>query len=120
MVIIDPNIEDVPFDHPLLRTVHGDPTNPAVLQRANASKARAAIILANRESGNANDNNDNDARSLLIALAIETLQPRIYSCVSDGKIVNSHRSRWQFRQGDRVFVLSEQEPKGIERVQPES
>ena len=78
VVIIDPKIEEPPIDHPLLKVIRGDPTDGAVLERANARHARAAIVLACREDG---DPNAADARSLLIALAIETLQPDIYSCV---------------------------------------
>ena len=190
------------MDHPLLRVIRGDPTENEVLVRANAVKARAAIVLANRERG---DPNAADAQSLLIALAIETLQPDIYSCVevlnpanavhlkranvdevisvseisnhliiqaslypgvsrlitdmltfaegedlyrvpippafvgrtfadlastlahdhdmvligvySNGEVINSHRSRWQFREGDTVFVLSETEPEGMEKIE---
>lgn len=78
VVIIDPHIEEAPLDHHLLKVIRGDPTDGAVLERANAKRAKTAIVLANREAA---DSNVADARSLLIALAIETLQPEIYSCV---------------------------------------
>jgi len=78
VVIIDPEIEQAPMDHPLLKVIRGDPTETEVLERANARSAYAAIVLANRDVA---DRNVADARSLLLALAIETLQPEIYSCV---------------------------------------
>ncbi|MFC1734614.1 potassium channel family protein [Candidatus Hydrogenedentota bacterium] len=78
VVIIDPNIDKSPSEHPLLRVIKGDPTDTAILMQANAIKASSAIVLANRD---ARDPNMSDARSLLITLAVETLQPEIYSCV---------------------------------------
>jgi len=77
VVMISPDVEEAPRDYPLLKVIRGDPTETAVLEQANAMEARAAIILANHDT----DPNDADARSLLIALAIETLRPEIYSCV---------------------------------------
>jgi len=77
VVMISPDAEEAPRDYPLLRVIRGDPTETAVLDQANAREARAAIVLANHDS----DPSDADARTLLIALAIETLQPDIYSCV---------------------------------------
>jgi voltage-gated potassium channel len=189
------------LDHPLLKVIQGDPTESAVLEQVNARQAKSAIILADRENG---DPNAADARNLLIVLAIETLQPDIYSCVevlnpdnkkhfaragvdevisvseisnhlvvqaalnpgvsnlisdmlsfgkgeeiyekpvppafvgktfadlatvlmrerdmvligvqSNGEIVTSNRTRWQFKKGDMVFVLAEDEPIGLEEV----
>jgi voltage-gated potassium channel len=202
VVIVDPDIEEAPLDHPLLKVVKGDPADTAVLERANARRAKAAIILADREAGDANAS---DARSALIALAVETIHPQIYSCVevlnpenkkhfehahvdevisvteisnhlvvqaalnpgvasliadmlsfgegeevyeapvppafvgktfadlaiallrergmvligtrSDGEIVRSQRSRWRFKPGDAIFVLSEEEPTDLQGVQ---
>lgn len=201
VVIVDPNIEEAPMNHPLLKVIKGDPTETAVLEQVNARQAKSAIVLADRETG---DPNAADARNLLIVLAIETLQPEIYSCVevlnpdnkkhfqragvdevisvaeisnhlvlqaalnpgvshlisdmlsfgegeeiyekpvppafvgktfadlanvlmrqramvligvqSDGEIVTSKRSGWQFKAGDMVFVLAEDEPIGLERL----
>jgi voltage-gated potassium channel len=78
VVIIDASIEQAPTDYPLLKVIKGDPTDNDVLEQANAREARSAIILADRKS---TDPNEADSRSLLIALAVETLQPAIYSCV---------------------------------------
>jgi len=202
VVVIDANIDEAPMDHPLLKVIRGDPTDATVLKRANAERAKAAILLADRESG---DPNAVDAQNLLIALAIETFQPDIYSCVevlnpdnavhfqranvddvisvseisnylivqaalnpgvsslivdmlrfgegeevygltvpeafvgssfadlasvlmrergmvligvfSDGSLVRSERCRWQFKPGDTVFVLAEDQPTGLENLQ---
>lgn len=78
VVIVASDIEEPPMDHPCLKIVRGDPTDEAVLIRANARHARTAIILANHEDCDAGVS---DARNLLIALAVEHLQPEIYSCV---------------------------------------
>jgi len=205
VVIIDPDIVGPPMDHPLLGVIRGDPTESAVLRRANAARARAAIVLADREGG---EPNAVDARNLLVALAVETFQPDIYSCVevlnpdnivhfqrahvdevisvseisnylvtqaalnpglstmitdmlcfgegeevyrvpvpdpfvgktfadlacalmhergmvligvnSDGELVRSHRCNWQFKPGDTIFVLAEDQPMGLEKLQPEA
>lgn len=203
VVIVDEHIEEAPMDHPMIKVIRGDPTETAVLNKANASHARAAIIVTNREDCDANAA---DARSLLIVLAIETLQPDIYTCVevmnpqnvvhfqrvnvdeavsvsevsnsllvqaalnpgvtrlltsmltfgdgeelyevpvppafinltfaelssvlmeerelvlvgvtSNGNVVASHRCRWRFREHDTIFVLSEEEPESLQRLQP--
>jgi voltage-gated potassium channel len=78
VVLIDPSYDQTPMDHPLLRVIKGNPTDVQILDRANARHARAAIVLADSAES---DPNTEDARNLLIALAIETLQPEIYSCV---------------------------------------
>lgn len=207
VVIIDPHIEEAPRDHPDLAVIQGDPTETAVLEQANAKRACAAIILADRENENVNVA---DARSLLIVLAIETIQPEIYSCVEvlnpdnavhfrrvnadeeipvakvsnslvvqsalnpglsriitdmltfgegeelyrlavppafvgktftdlgttlmqqeamvligvaseDGqRIVNSHRAKYVFQEEDYIFVLAEDEPEGLDHLQPEA
>ncbi|MCX7719119.1 MAG: NAD-binding protein [Candidatus Sumerlaeaceae bacterium] len=78
VVIIDPDIEATPLDHPLLHVIRGNPTDAADLKRANIESAEAAIILADRSSA---DPNASDARSLLIVLAIETLNPKVRTCV---------------------------------------
>jgi len=205
LVIIDPDIDEPPMDHPMLKIVQGDPADSTVLKHANAEHAKAAILLSDREG---EDPNAADARNLLIALAVETFQPNIYSCVevlnpdnivhfqranvdevisvseisnylvvqaalnpglstmitdilrfgegeeaygvpvpeafvgktfadlssalmrergmvligvnSEGVLVRSHRSRWQFKQGDTVFVLAENQPMGLANLQPEA
>ena len=78
IVVIDPDIEEAPLDHPLLNVIRGDPTDRDVLEQANAPQASAAIIMADRSCGDANTA---DARSLLIILALETFGRQVYSCV---------------------------------------
>jgi len=102
VVIVDQHIEESPMDHPLLKVIKGDPTEMAVLEQVNAGQAKSAIILADRENG---DPNAADARSLLIVLAIETLQPDIYSCV---EVLNPDNKRHFARAGvDEVISVAE-------------
>jgi voltage-gated potassium channel len=54
--------------------VYGDPANEAVLERANASRARSAIALADTSSGQAVAS---DERTMLITLALKSLRPDI-------------------------------------------
>jgi len=78
VVIIDPEIEAAPLDHPLLHVIRGNPTDSAVLKQAGIDRAVAAIVLADRSTL---DLNAADARSLLIVPAIETLNPKVRTCV---------------------------------------
>ena len=48
VVIIDPDIEESPMDHPLLKVIRGDPVETEVLEQANAKEAHAAIVLADQ------------------------------------------------------------------------
>lgn len=78
VVIVDPEITAAPLDHPLLKVIKGDPTQKAVLEKANVGAAHSAIILADRRVG---QGDHSDGRSLLIALAVETANPAVYTCV---------------------------------------
>ncbi len=55
--------------------VSGDPTRDEALRKAGIEKAYGAIVLADDKSENP------DARSLLITLAVERLNPRVYTSV---------------------------------------
>ena len=60
--------------------VSGDPTDSAVLERAGAALARSVVILADTSDPNRTAS-DLDARTLLTALAVETLNQDSYVCV---------------------------------------
>jgi len=55
--------------------VSGDPTRDEALRRAGVESAYGAIVLADERSGNP------DAHSLLVTLAIEKLNPNVYTSV---------------------------------------
>ena len=102
VVIIDPHITQAPAEHALLEVIRGEPTEEEVLKRANAAEAYGAIVLADREVA---DWNAADARSLLIALAIETLQPEVYSCV---EVLNPKNVKhFERARVDEVISVSE-------------
>ena len=77
VVVVGLDVEVPPMEHEQLAVVSGDPTNSETLQRANVENAHSAIILADREEP---DTNAADARSILIALAIKSLQPHVFTC----------------------------------------
>jgi voltage-gated potassium channel len=58
--------------------VPGDYTKPEVLEQARIQHARRAIIIA--DSTKPRTDQDRDARTVLAALMIERMNPRIYSC----------------------------------------
>jgi voltage-gated potassium channel len=65
----DPAFDDVYF-------IAGDPSHERVLQRANVRDANTAIVLADRRQID-----QADAQSILIALAIESQNPQVHTCV---------------------------------------
>ena len=42
----------------------------------------------------------------------------VVGVMSDGKIINSRRSRWELRQDDTVFVLAEDRPASLDDLAP--
>lgn len=58
--------------------VPGDCTRPEVLEQARVSHARRAIIVA--DSTKPRSDQDRDARTVLAALMIERMNPKIYTC----------------------------------------
>lgn len=56
--------------------INGDPADDNVLQKANIKEAESAIIVPDPEQ-----KEQVDAQSLMTVLAIESLNPRVYTCV---------------------------------------
>ncbi|MGB2982436.1 MAG: NAD(P)-binding protein [Candidatus Bipolaricaulia bacterium] len=77
--------EDVDF-------VCGDPTQDQDLRRAGVEQAQSVIILTDFSS----NPNEADGRALLIALAVETLNPHTRTCVQ----VLNHTNRRHFERAD--------------------
>lgn len=74
IVLID-NIDSNPYNNKNISYIKGDAWNDKVLERANIKHARIAIVLGNKEI----DKNEMiDAKSVLICLAIDRLNPDIY------------------------------------------
>lgn len=78
IVIIDKDIGEMPKDSEFddVYAVHGDPTDDTTLKRANVAEAYSAIILANED-----EREYADSKSILIALAIENINSKVYTCV---------------------------------------
>lgn len=74
IVIID-NIDNNPYDNKNISYIKGDAWRDEVLKRANILEAKIAIVLGDRES---KYDEMIDAKSVLICLAIDRLNPNIY------------------------------------------
>ncbi|MFO7945323.1 MAG: NAD-binding protein, partial [Armatimonadota bacterium] len=81
--------------------VRGDPTHEAILERAGIECARAAIIFCRDMS----DPVMSDSENLLTALAIESRNPDVYTCVE----LIDERKRKHFRHAevDEVICVAE-------------
>ncbi len=102
IVVIDKEIGEMPKDDEFddVYAIHGDPTDDKVLLRANIVEAKSAIILADEK-----ERNYADSKSILIALAIENLNSRVYTCVE----VLDSRNIVHFRRTtvDEIISVSE-------------
>ena len=102
IVIIDREIGEMPKDGEFddVYAIHGNPTDDTVLNRANITEAQSAIILADE-----NERSYADSKSILIALAIENLNPNVYTCVE----VLDSRNIVHFRRTtvDEIISVSE-------------
>jgi voltage-gated potassium channel len=79
-IVILAQLADDPSKDPLTTFVRGDPTNADDLARAGIKDARAAILLADN-SYPGMDVEEMDSRTLVTALAIESIAPQVYTCV---------------------------------------
>ncbi len=78
IVIVDPELEQCPIDDPNVHFVKGDPTDNETLMRAAILTADTAILLADKASTNYNLE---DSKNILTALAVETLNRDVHTCV---------------------------------------
>ena len=90
-----------PADEGIVEFLCGDPTQDEDLRRAGVERADSVIVLTDFSS----NPNEADARALLIALAVETLNPAVHSCV---QILNSANKRHFLRAGvDELICLDQ-------------
>ncbi len=79
--------------------VQGDPSEDLDLHRAGIQGAASAIIMANSQGG------DSDGRAILITLAIENINPDVYTCA---EIYDSTNIRHLKRTGaDEIVCLNQ-------------
>jgi voltage-gated potassium channel len=98
-VVVLAELEMKPLNYTWIDFVKGDPSNSRDLERANVMEADVAIIfpVARGEAA--------DAQSLLTALAIETLNRDVYSCV---EVLNpKNRQHFVRANVDEMFVRGE-------------
>lgn len=81
--------------------VAGDPTEERDLKRAGIQRARTAIILADNSYPDI-DAEDMDSRTLLTALAVESLNPVCYTCVE--VIHSKNREHFTRTKADELVV----------------
>jgi voltage-gated potassium channel len=74
IVLID-KIDQNPYNIENISYIKGDPTNEKTLRRANVKEAKIAIILADNVL---DEREKSDGKSVLIALAIDRINPDIY------------------------------------------
>jgi voltage-gated potassium channel len=81
IVIVSNTLEENPLpDDDNIDFVKGDQADEMVLKRANIDKCKAAIILSDISQENRKTSLP-DAQTILTALAIETINPDVYTCV---------------------------------------
>lgn len=76
-VVLLADLPENPLPTTRIKFVRGDPTLDHDLERASAKHARAAILLADESHGK--DDATIDARTVLTALAVETVNPNVYT-----------------------------------------
>lgn len=85
-----PQLEQLPRPG-RVRLIQQDFTRAEVLERANVRKAAAAIIVSDVSHGRTRQ--DADARTVLAALTIEKLNPRVHTCAELSNAANEHHLR---------------------------
>ena len=95
---VEPETDDDPYHNVFV--IPGDPTSDRILARASIAQAETAIVLSDPREGKYAD-----TKSVLIALAIEAIEPRVHTIV---ELLNS-RSRIHFRYThvDEVVCVDE-------------
>ncbi len=88
-----------PISDPSVHCLRGNPCLEADLRRANVQEADAAVIFPTDDTDQA------DAQSLLVALAIETLNPDVYTVVQ--AVHARNREHFLRANVDEVFAMGE-------------
>jgi len=103
-VAIVADLDHSPTDDDLVTFIRGSTSDSAALRRANLDQAETAIILAD-ESHSGMGTDERDAMTLLTALAVETLNPRIHTCVE--VIRSENLPHFERAKVDEVVVSAE-------------
>lgn len=84
--------------------IRGNPTNTGDLLRVGIDRAECAIVMADATSTSAAPD-DQDARTLLTVLAIESLNPNCYTCVE--VVRSANRQHFDRAKADEMVVSAE-------------
>ncbi len=103
-VVILASLETNPTSDPLAMFVRGSPSDAEDLTRAGIARASTAIVLADQSSPAAAPD-DVDGKTLLTALAVESLNPDVYTCVE--VIRSQNRQHFQRTNADELVVSAE-------------
>ena len=103
-VAIVADLDHNPTDDDLVTFVRGTTSDSAALLRANLDAAETAIILAD-ESHSGMGADERDAMTLLTALAVETINPRVHTCVE--VIRSENLPHFERAKVDEVVVSAE-------------
>lgn len=103
-IVILADTETAPLDGENVIFVRGNPSTAEDLERAGIADVATVIVLADASNAS-NDPDDLDARSLLTTLAVESLNPRAYTCV---EVVRSeNRQHFERTRADELVVSAE-------------
>ncbi|HWC31753.1 MAG TPA: NAD-binding protein [Actinomycetota bacterium] len=103
-VVIAAHLEANPTDDDLTTFVRGSPSDAETLRRAGIQYAETAIILADSSDPNATAD-QRDAMTLLTALAVESANPNIHTCVE--VIRSQNRPHFARAKVDEMIVSAE-------------
>jgi len=100
-IVVLANCETRPLKEEKVEFVRGDPIQDEALIRAGIKKANSAIVLSDL----AKPANEADSESLMIILAVESLNRKVHSCV---QIVNSsNRVHFERAHADEIICLDQ-------------
>ncbi|HEY7106253.1 MAG TPA: NAD-binding protein, partial [Acidimicrobiia bacterium] len=103
-IVILADRETAPFEQKGVSFVHGNPSDGGDLERSGLSRASTVIVLADN-TNMSNEPDDLDARSLLTTLAVESINPSVYSCVE--VIKSENRVHFERTHADELVVSAE-------------
>jgi voltage-gated potassium channel len=103
-VVILAQLESSPTRDEFTTFVRGNPNTGEDLMRAGIDRADTAIVLADQSNPVASSE-DQDARTLLTTLAIESINPNCYTCVEVVK--GENRQHFDRTKADELVVSAE-------------
>lgn len=100
-VVVLNDSEKRPFKEERAEFIKGDPSQDNDLKRAGIMKADSVIVLTDLTKGA----NEADAEALMVVLAVESLNPKVHTCV---QIVNStNRMHLERAHADEIICLDQ-------------